>query len=69
MPGQKWLELMRLDKKAEAGEIRFVLLEAPGRAGVRAASDALVLQVIARHTQAAPNAATDTAKDAAKDAA
>lgn len=69
MPGQRWLELMRLDKKAEAGEIRFVLLEAPGRAGVRAASDALVLQVIARHTQAAPNAATDTAKDAAKDAA
>jgi 3-dehydroquinate synthase len=28
----RYLELMRVDKKAEAGEIRFVLIDAPGRA-------------------------------------
>ena len=40
---------MRLDKKAEGGEIRFVVIEAPGRAGVRAASDEIVAEVIAAH--------------------
>ena len=50
MPGERWLELMRHDKKAQAGEIRFVLLDAPGRAVVRAAPDASVLRVIARHS-------------------
>ncbi len=42
----RYLELMRVDKKAEAGEIRFVLIEGPGRACVRAAPDALVREVI-----------------------
>lgn len=42
----RYLELMRHDKKAEGGEIRFVVIESPGRAGVRAAPDALVAQVI-----------------------
>ncbi len=42
----RYLELMRIDKKAEAGEIRFVLLEGPGRAVVRAAPEALVREVI-----------------------
>ena len=45
----RYLELMRLDKKAEGGEIRFVVIEAPGRAGVRAASDEIVAEVIAAH--------------------
>lgn len=44
-----YLELMRVDKKAESGDIRFVLIEAPGRAGVHRADDALVLQVIESH--------------------
>lgn len=44
-----YLELMRVDKKAEAGDIRFVLIEAPGRAGLHCADDALVLQVIEDH--------------------
>jgi len=44
----RYLELMRLDKKAEAGEIRFVVIDGPGRAAVRAAPDALVAQVIER---------------------
>lgn len=42
----RYLELMHVDKKAEAGEIRFVVIEAPGRAGVRGAPDALVREVI-----------------------
>ena len=46
----RYLELMRLDKKAEGGEIRFVVIESPGRAGVRPAADALVAEVIAAHT-------------------
>jgi len=44
---QRYLELMRLDKKAEGGEIRFVLIDGPGRATMRAAPDALVAEVIA----------------------
>ena len=42
----RYLELMRVDKKSEAGEIRFVLIDGPGRAAVRAAPDALVREVI-----------------------
>ena len=42
----RYLELMRLDKKSEAGEIRFVVLDGPGRAVVRRAPDALVREVI-----------------------
>jgi 3-dehydroquinate synthase len=46
----RYLELMRGDKKSEAGEIRFVVIEAPGRAAVRAAPDELVRQSIEAHT-------------------
>ena len=42
----RYLELMRVDKKAEGGEIRFVLIDGPGRAVMRAAPDALVREVI-----------------------
>jgi 3-dehydroquinate synthase len=42
----RYLALMRLDKKAEAGEIRFVLINGPGHAAVRPAPDALVREVI-----------------------
>jgi len=42
----RYLELMRVDKKAEAGEIRFVLIDGPGRAALRTAPDALVREVI-----------------------
>ena len=54
MPGQRWLDLMRVDKKAEAGEIRFVLIDRPGRAVLRSAPDELVLRVIQRHTARTP---------------
>ena len=42
----RYLELMRIDKKSEAGEIRFVLIDGPGQACVRAAPDAVVREVI-----------------------
>jgi len=42
----RYLELMRVDKKAEGGEIRFVLIDALGHATMRAAPDALIAQVI-----------------------
>ncbi len=42
----RYLSLMRLDKKAEAGEIKFVVIDGPGCAAVRAASDAMVREVI-----------------------
>lgn len=47
---ERYLQLMRIDKKAEAGEMRFVVIEAPGRAGVRAAPDAVVTRVLEAHT-------------------
>ena len=46
----RYIELMRLDKKAEAGEIRFVVIEQMGRAGMRPAPDAIVREVIAAHS-------------------
>jgi 3-dehydroquinate synthase len=47
----RYLELMRVDKKAEAGEIRFIVIEQPGRAALRAAPDALVREVLAACTR------------------
>ncbi len=46
----RYLELMRVDKKSEAGEIRFIVIESPGRAAMRPAPEALVRDVIAAHT-------------------
>ncbi|MCG2591309.1 3-dehydroquinate synthase [Ramlibacter sp. XY19] len=48
---ERYLQLMRVDKKAEGGQIRFVVLEAPGRAGVRGAPDEVVRQVLADCTR------------------
>ncbi|MEO8389587.1 MAG: 3-dehydroquinate synthase [Polaromonas sp.] len=42
----RYLELMRVDKKSEAGEIRFVVIDGPGKAAVRSAPDAMVRSVI-----------------------
>jgi 3-dehydroquinate synthase len=50
MPTEQWLALMRLDKKASAGEIRFVVIDRPGSAVMRPAPDALVTEVIRRHS-------------------
>ena len=48
---ERYLELMRVDKKAQAGQTRFVVIESPGKAGVRGAGDSLVAQVIEAHTR------------------
>jgi 3-dehydroquinate synthase len=45
----RYLELMRLDKKADAGEIRFVLLDRLGHAVLRGAPDRIVREVIDAH--------------------
>ena len=42
----RYLQLMRVDKKAEAGVTNFVVLDRPGHAIVRGAPDALVREVI-----------------------
>lgn len=42
----RYLSLMRFDKKAHAGAIQFVLIDRPGNAVVRQAPDELVRQVV-----------------------
>jgi 3-dehydroquinate synthase len=42
----RYLELMRVDKKSEGGEIKFVVIDKPGSAAVRGAPDALVADVL-----------------------
>ncbi|MFT7723127.1 MAG: 3-dehydroquinate synthase [Roseateles sp.] len=46
---ERYLQLMRVDKKAESGAIRFVLIESPGRAGLHAVPDALIAETLAAH--------------------
>lgn len=53
LPTDRYMELMRGDKKSEAGEIRFVVIDEPGRASVRPAPDALVRASIEAHVVAA----------------
>jgi 3-dehydroquinate synthase len=50
MPLPRWLELMRVDKKAEAGDVRYVLLAGPGQAAMHGVDDTTVQGVIARHS-------------------
>ncbi|MGM9488795.1 3-dehydroquinate synthase [Ideonella sp. YS5] len=45
----EYLRHMRVDKKAEAGDIRFVVIEGLGRAALRTAPDGLVAECIAAH--------------------
>ncbi len=47
---QRYLDLMRVDKKAEDGDIRFVLIDAMGKASMRSAPEAMVCDVIRTHT-------------------
>ncbi|RYF64962.1 MAG: 3-dehydroquinate synthase, partial [Comamonadaceae bacterium] len=44
----RYIELMRVDKKSEAGEIRFVVIDRPGSAKVSSAPDAIVREVLAQ---------------------
>ena len=43
---ETWLDLMRHDKKAHAGQIRFVVLDAVGRASVRPVADEFVADLL-----------------------
>jgi 3-dehydroquinate synthase len=47
---QRYLSLMSVDKKAEGGDVRYVVIEALGRAGVRAVPDETVARVLQAHT-------------------
>jgi 3-dehydroquinate synthase len=53
-PMPQWFELMAVDKKASDGDIRYVLLDGPGRAGLQTAPRALVEAVIRRHSGPGP---------------
>lgn len=44
----RYLELMRVDKKSEGGEIRFVVIDGPSRAAMCAAPDEVVRNVVER---------------------
>jgi 3-dehydroquinate synthase len=47
---ERYLDLMRLDKKAEGGDIHYVVIESLGQAGMRPVPDATVRRVIEAHT-------------------
>ena len=47
---ERYLELMQVDKKAEGGEIRFVVVGPLGSARMQGAPEAMVRDVIAAHT-------------------
>lgn len=51
---ERYMDLMRVDKKADAGEIRFVLIDSPGHAVVQAAPAEAVAQVL-RQSVCAPD--------------
>jgi len=48
----RYLALMQVDKKAEGGEIRFVVIEALGKARMQGAPEALVRRVLADNCEA-----------------
>jgi 3-dehydroquinate synthase len=50
----RYLELMQIDKKAEGGLIKFVVIDTPGSARVMKAPNALVARVITRCCEAVP---------------
>jgi 3-dehydroquinate synthase len=53
LPPARYLELMRVDKKAQGGDIRFVLLDGESHAVVRTAPEDVVVDVITTLTAAA----------------
>jgi 3-dehydroquinate synthase len=53
----RYLALMQVDKKAEGGEIRFVVIDALGSARMQGAPEALVRAVIAAHVSASAGVA------------
>ena len=52
MPVKRWLDLMAVDKKAEGGEVRYILLRGLGNAVVEAVDEAVVAEVLREHAAA-----------------
>jgi len=52
MPAERWLDLMAIDKKAEGGEVRYVLLRGLGNAVIEAVDDATVAAVLREYAPA-----------------
>ena len=52
MPMAQWFQLMQVDKKAADGDIRFIVIDPPGRATLRTAPRDAVERVIRRHSVA-----------------
>jgi 3-dehydroquinate synthase len=48
----RYLQLMQVDKKAEGGEIRFVVIDRLGSARMQGAPEAMVREVLAAHCRA-----------------
>ena len=46
---ERFLDLMRVDKKAEGGDIRYILIDSPGRAVLRPVPDAEVATLLRDH--------------------
>jgi 3-dehydroquinate synthase len=53
---ERYMSLMRVDKKSDCGEIRFVLIDGPGQAVVRAAPAEAVAQVLRESVRAVDSA-------------
>ena len=56
MATQRWFDLMRVDKKAADGDLRFILIGPAGSATLRPAPALLVERIIRRHSAAHPAA-------------
>ena len=50
LSADQYIQLMRVDKKAEGGEIRFVVIDQLGQASMRPAPDGIVRDVVAANT-------------------
>jgi 3-dehydroquinate synthase len=48
---ERWLELMRVDKKAEDGETRFIVIDSPGRARLQPVPDETLRRVLEQHAR------------------
>jgi 3-dehydroquinate synthase len=53
LPLARWFELMRVDKKAEGGGVRYILIGPPGQAQLRSVPDTEVAPIIEAGSMAA----------------
>ena len=48
---ERYLELMRVDKKSDSGDLRFVVLDGPGRARLQRVSDSDAVEVVRANSE------------------